>query len=93
MDERELIEERLRAYIHPNAVETVEQEDAFDSAVDAQLAYEQGGAGLGPGVASFSIGDFSATMDAAGSEICSAARAILFNAGLLRRTLPTAKRL
>ncbi len=101
MDEREQIEARLRAYIHPNTPEGAEQEAAFDDAVDAQLEYEQqgGGEGLPPGVASLSVGNYSVTMAEPGNaaytqaSLCPAAWAILRNAGLLRRALPVAQRL
>lgn len=101
MDERAYIAERLRAYIHPNAADTAEREEAFERAVDAQLAYESAnGVEEVPGnVRSFSVGNYSVTLDgsAAGADgqasLCPAAWAILFNAGLLRRALPVAKRL
>lgn len=101
MDAREHIEERLRAYIHPNAVDTAEREEAFESAVDAQLAYESANEGgeLPGNVRSFSVGNYSVTLDdsATGADgqasVCPAAWAILFNAGLLRHALPVARRL
>ena len=100
MNERERVAERLRAYIHPNVAETDAQEAAFDAAVDAQLTHEQAwNVGEIPeGVKSFSVGNYSVTLDesadtGARGGICPAARAILFNAGLLRRAMPVAKRL
>ena len=101
MSERTYIEARLKAYIHPNVPQTAEQEAAFDEAVTAQLAYEadQDVASLPGSVQSLSIGSYSVTMaEPAGgaytqATICPAAWAILFNAGLLKRALPTAKRL
>ena len=101
MDEREYISERLRAYIQPNAAETAEQEEAFENAVDAQLQYEadQGNEEIPGNVRSFSVGNYSVTLDGAAggadaqARICPAAWAILFNAGLLKRVLPVAKRL
>ena len=100
MEQRQLIAERLRAYIHPNAVETAEQEAAFARAVDAQLAYEAEQGGEIPGNAqSFSVGNYSVTLaEPSGgaysqATIAPAAWAILFNAGLLRRDLPVARRL
>ena len=101
MNAREHIQERLRAYIHPNTVKTAEQKEAFDHAVDAQLAYEAAhDLGEIPGnVQSFSIGSYSVTLaeQASGADtqatVCPAAWAILFNAGLLRHALPVAKRL
>ena len=101
MDERERIEERLRAYIYPNAAQTKAQREAFDEAVDAQLEYEsaQGTQGLPGNVRGYSIGSYSVTLaEAPGgaysrSTICPAAWALLFNAGLLKHTLPVAQRL
>ena len=101
MGEREYIEERLKAYIHPNAAVTSAQKDAFEEAVDAQFAYEnaQGAAEVPGNVRSYSVGNYSVTLaESAGGEdtqatVCPAAWAILFNAGLLRRGMPTAKRL
>ncbi len=103
MDDRERVEERLKAYIHPNLAETLEQQAAFDDAVDAQVEFEATQAkALGdvPGnVQSFSVGNYSVTKaEAEGASytratICPAAWAILFNAGLLRRSLPIARRL
>ena len=101
MDERSLIEERLRAYIHPNAPRTDEQRQAFDAAVDAQLDWESGqdAANLPGNVKSYSIGSYSVTLsEAAGgacaqASVCPGAWAILFNAGLLSRALPAARRL
>ena len=101
MNERKYIEERLRAYIHPNVVVTEEQERALENAVDAQLEYEsaQGGAEIPGNVQSFSVGNYSVTLsesaggaDAQGN-LCPAAWAILYNAGLLRHAMPVAKRL
>lgn len=101
--ERALIGERLRAYIYPNIVETPEQETAFDAAVDAQKAHEalqaQALDGVPANVQSFSIGSYSVSKAEADvatytqATICPAAWALLFNAGLLRRSLPTARRL
>lgn len=101
MDERDLIEARLLAYIRPNEPATSEAEAAFADAVDAQLAYEQksGGAELPPGVESLSIGDYSVrAFEPSGAaytsaSICPVAWAILVNAGLLKRTWPQAQRL
>ena len=101
MNDRGHIQERLRAYIPPNTVKTAEQKEAFDSAVDAQLAYEAAhDLGEIPGnVRGFSIGGYSVTMDegAGGAytlaTLSPVAWAILFNAGLLRHALPVAKRL
>lgn len=101
MDQRRLVEERLKAYIHPNAAATEEQREAFTRAVDAQLEYEaaQGGGEIPGNVGSFSIGNYSVTLaePTGGADtratLCPAAWAILFNAGLLRSVMPVAKRL
>ena len=101
MNAREHIEERLKAYIHPNAAQTAEQREAFDRAVAAQLAHEAAqDVGELPGnVQSLTIGSYSVTMSEptggayTRATICPAAWAILFNAGLLQRALPVAKRL
>ena len=98
---RDSVEERLRAYMWPNRAQTEEEEEALERAIDAQLAYESGGdlANLPAGTAAFSIGNYSVTLrEAAGAaltqnNICPAAWAILYNAGLLRRRWPVAKRL
>ena len=94
MSAREQVEARLRAYIHPNAVETGAQQEAFDEAVDAQLEYEAGGENLPGNVKSFSVGSYSVTLGGgAGESLGPAARAVLFNAGLLKRSWPTARRM
>ena len=101
MGERERMEERLRAYIYPNVASSKAQIEAFDEAVDAQLTYEseQGGGEIPGNARSYSIGNYSVTLAEAAlgadtrATVCPAAWAILFNAGLLRRTLPVAKRL
>ena len=101
MNERERIEERLRAYIYPNIARTREQQEAFNNAVDAQLDYEsaQGMGDVPGGVQSFSVGNYSVTFaDASGGvdasgNLCPAAWAFLHNAGLLKHAMPVAKRL
>ena len=101
MNKRGYITERLKAYIHPNIVKTKEQEKAFKNAVDAQTAYEdaQDIAEIPGNTQSYSIGNYSVTLaEPTGGAytqvtICPAAWAILYNAGLLRRTLPVARRL
>ena len=101
MADREYISERLKAYIHPNVAATEAQKDAFAEAVDAQLAYEnaQGTAEVPGNVRSYSVGNYSVTRaESAGgidtqATVCPAAWAILFNAGLLQRGMPTEKRL
>ena len=99
-EERAAVEERLRAYMHPNRAQTPEQQAALERAVDAQLAFERdGGAGLPPGVAAMTVGNYSVRLAEPGgaapsqSNLCPAAWAILFNAGLLKRALPVAQRL
>lgn len=93
--------ERLLAYISPRRPETEAQEAALLQAVEAQEAYEAA-SGLGgvPGsVRSFSIGDFSASLSdtARGpaytmETISPVAWSVLYNAGLIAYTLPTARR-
>ena len=98
MSEREQVAERLRAYTHPNVADTEEKMTAFEDAVDAQLAYESARE-MPAGVKSFSVGNYSVTLEqsAGGADgqgtLCPAAWAILFNAGLLHRAMPVAKRL
>lgn len=98
----EHVRERLTAYIYPRQPTTDEQEAAFLKAVQAQVDYESafdGEDALPPGVSSFSIGNYSVTAETAQSAdytqqtICPAAYAYLFNAGLIRHTLPVARRL
>lgn len=101
-DARERVRQRLLARIHPNVIDTQARESAFEAAVDCQLAWEadNGDAmeAARRGVQRFSAGDYSETYfesRAAGDygEICPDARAILFNAGLLERELPCARRI
>lgn len=98
----EHVRERLTAYIYPRRPTTDEQEAAFLKAVQVQAEYESAFDGedtLPPGVSSFSIGNYSVTAETAQSAsytqqtICPAAYAYLFNAGLIRHTLPVARRL
>ena len=101
MTQKEYIRERLCAYIHPNVAATEDEVKALNNAVDAQLTYEQsqGDAEIPGNVQSFSVGNYSVTLaEPSGgaytkATICPAAWSILYNAGLLRRTLPVAKRL
>ena len=101
MTQKEYIRERLCAYIHPNVAASDDEKKAIDNAVEAQLAYEkaQGDAEIPGNVQSFSVGNYSVTLAEPGggaytkATICPAAWAILYNAGLLRRKLPVAKRL
>lgn len=97
------VRERLSAYIYPRRPETDEQEIAFDDAVQAQVEYEERNDGLSmpAGVASASNDGVSVTFRSDRTEtaeytvasICPAAYAYLFNAGLIRHTLPVARRL
>lgn len=99
--ERSAIEAKLLAYMHPNVPEGSDQRAAFDRAVDEQLAFEARGARgeLPDGVDELTIGSYTirrgewSGADATPSGICRAALAILFNAGLLRRALPQARKL
>lgn len=100
MDLEDAVRERLTAYIHPNKARSKAQIAAFEKAVEAQAEYEKTGEVevFPSNVQSVSIGKYSVTMKDGQSEytrasICPAAWAILFNAGLLRRTLPVARRL
>ena len=101
MDTRALIEARLRAYIHPNIPESEAQQDAFRRAVDAQAEFEAGSqSDPVPGnVKGFSIGNYSVNFENSSggaysaATLCPAAYAILFNAGLLSREWPVARRI
>ena len=91
------VRERLLARIAPNAPENDDQRQAFERAVAAQAAFEaeQGGAlaAVRRGVRSFSVGGYSESYGAEGGDVlCPLARALLFNAGLLRRGMPAARR-
>jgi len=94
--------QRLLALIHPNVAVTEAQRQAFESAAALQAAWEaENGEFLDAarrGVQRFSAGDYSETYFAHGAggdcgEICPDARAALFNAGLLRRSWPCARRM
>ena len=100
MDLEDAVRARLTAYIHPNKARTTAQLDAFEEAVEAQVEYEKSGEAesLPANVQSMTIGKYSVTLKDGQSEytrdtICPATWAILFNAGLLRRALPVARRL
>lgn len=96
------VRERLTAYIYPRKPTTAEQSEAFDNAVTAQVEYETANDSaneiLGD-VTSFSIGNYSESRSGArGADytlttICPAAWAYLFNAGLIKHSLPVARRL
>ena len=94
--------ERLAAYIFPVVPRGKKQSDAFEEVVQEQYEYESRNESFSipDGVASFSIGDFSAKMmndshSAAYTQatISPHAWAILKNAGLLRSGIPTARRI
>ena len=96
------VRERLTAYIYPRAPSTSAQEEAFDMAVEAQLAYETENVNeetIPGNVSNFSIGNYSISFAEAKAAqytqrtISPAAWAYLFNAGLLRYELPTARRI
>ena len=95
--------ERLTAYIYPRAPATEAEQAAFEEAVEAQVKYETANEGLAMpyGVASASNDGVSVTFDSGRVStaeytihtICPAAYAYLFNAGLIRHSLPVARRL
>lgn len=100
MDLEDAVRERLTAYIYPNKARTRAQQDAFEEAVEAQMEYEKSSEAesLPANVQSMTIGKYSVSLKDGQSEytrgsISPAAWAILFNAGLLRRALPVARRL
>lgn len=102
MDLEQSVRERLTAYIFPAVPRGKKQSDAFEEAVQVQYEYESRSdtSSIPDGVASFSIGDFSATMTSDSrsaaytqATISPHAWAILKNAGLLRSGIPTARRL
>lgn len=94
--------EQLMAYIHPNMPVTKAQTKAFDSAVEAQLKYENAHEDeqqIPGGISGFSIGNYSVNYSGARVNqytqftLSPAAYAYLFNAGLLRHAMPVARRL
>ena len=101
MDLDQIVEERLRAFIYPNVPITKAQKDAFDLAVETQIEYEEnsGGENIPENVQSFSIGDYSvalregATPGYARSDLAPGVWALLFNAKLLKHSMPVARRL
>ena len=101
MELRDLVRERLKAYIAPRYPHCVAQATAFDAAVDAQVEYEAAQAlDMPAGVRSFSIGNYSVTLDGQGTggtysraSLAPGVWAILGNAGLLPGALPLARRL
>lgn len=102
MDLEQSVRERLTAFIYPVVPRSKNQTYAFEEAVQVQYEYESRNESFSipDGVASFSIGDFSAKMmndshSAAYTQatISPHAWAILKNAGLLRSGIPTARRI
>jgi hypothetical protein len=97
------VRERLTAYISPRAPTTQAEQDAFENAVVAQTDYETANSAIGAasGVASISNDGVSVSFDTSRSSggsysmqtISPAAYAYLYNAGLIRYSLPTARRL
>lgn len=97
------VRERLTAYIYPRAPSTAEQEEAFEEAIEAQMEYESANEAMGAasGVASIANDGVSVSFDTSRSSggsyslqtISPAAYAFLFNAGLIRHSLPVARRL
>ena len=91
---------RLLAYIRPNAPSGDEQAAAFERAVDCQARFEAENAdafgAMSRGVSGFTVGGYSERYfdNRAGGEIpvCPEARDLLRNAGLIRRSWPTARR-
>lgn len=102
MDLEDSVRERLTAYIYPNRPASTAQEKAFEAAVAAQVEYEQRNAetDVPESLSAFAIGDFSVTAREASRSaaytletLSPYAWALLKNAGLLKGTLPVARRL
>ena len=101
MERKELVRERLMAYIAPRYPRCPAQEAAFDAAVDIQTEHEEALAGdIPPGVRAFSIGNYSVTLDAGDAwgaysraTLAPGVWALLRNAGLMPGALPQARRL
>ena len=97
------VRERLKAYIYPNSPKTRDQVEAFENAVEVQLKYEREYASYAApdGVAAYSNDGMSVTFDTArgfnganpARGLCPDAYAYLYNAGLIGRALPIARRL
>ena len=93
-------EARLMAFIRPNAPSDAAQTEAFERAVDRQAQFEADNAdafgALSRGVSGFTVGSYTERYfdNRAGGEIpvCPEARDILRNAGLMKRSWPTARR-
>ena len=97
------VRERLTAYIYPRAPSTPAQEEAFDTAVEAQIEYEteHPQEAAPEGVASMSNDGMSINYADSGSRnalytqasISPVAYAYLLNAGLIGGAIPRARRL
>lgn len=98
-DETARMQERIRLFMFPNEVETEEQQEAFNQAVNWQIVHEKSAeteAGNIPdGVSGFRIGDFSMNFAGDGyngsgltkKTMCPAAYSVLLRNGLLYRGL------
>ena len=95
-EERALMESRMLTFIFPNHPRTEEEQEAFDKAVELQIAYERslaectGNIDLPAGTKSFSIGNFSMSFEdgtfstlLTKRSISPAAYGILLQVGLL----------
>lgn len=97
------VRERLIAYIYPRTPSDEAQEEAFENAVNAQVEYESENETIAapPGVAAISNDGVSVSFESSRvtggaysiHTISPAAYAYLYNAGLIRHTLPVARRL
>ena len=97
------VRERLTAYIYPRAPSDEAQEEAFENAVNAQVEYESENETIAapPGVAAISNDGVSVSFESSRvtggaysiHTIAPEAYAYLYNAGLIRHTLPVARRL
>lgn len=97
------VRERLIAYIYPRTPSDEAQEEAFENAVNAQVEYESENETIAapPGVAAISNDGVSVSFESSRvtggaysiHTIAPSAYAYLYNAGLIRHTLPVARRL
>lgn len=83
------IRERMYAVCFPNIPRTLEEQEAFEQAVQAQYAHEQETAQVPAGVKGFRIGEFEMTLEngksLTGGRICPEAYGLLLRHGLLYR--------
>lgn len=97
--EIDMMTDRVKLFIFPNEAKTDDEIEAFNKAVNYQIAHEkslQTQIGDIPnGVESFKIGDFSMNFEEgvngtglSRKTICEAAYSVLLRAGLLYRGLP-----